>query len=244
MLRFLAWRLLFLIPVLLGASAVVFTLIQLAPGDPIDVLMGVFASPEAREALRAKYGLDDPAWVQYFRWLGHILQGDWGVSIQQRRAVLPLVMEKFWITMLLTGAAGSLRNRRRGRGGGHRRGQAELAYGSADHAGLGVLAQHAGVLARAGLHLSVLGHPRLAADGRDALVHGREVQPGRARAHDHAGRRRRPHTGRDHRAGHPRRDAGGHAARLHDGAESQGTFGGGRSSSATRCATRYRRSST
>ena len=106
MLRFLAWRLFFLIPVLLGASAVVFTLIQLAPGDPIDVLMGVFASPEAREALREKYGLNDPAYVQYFRWLGHILQGDWGMSIQQRRPVLPLVMEKFWITMLLTGAAG------------------------------------------------------------------------------------------------------------------------------------------
>ena len=98
MLRFLAWRLFFLIPVLLGASAVVFTLIQFAPGDPIDVLMGVFASPEAREALRAKYGLNDPAYVQYFRWLWHILQGDWGISIQQRRPVLPLVLEKFWIT--------------------------------------------------------------------------------------------------------------------------------------------------
>ena len=106
MLRFLVLRLLFLVPVLLGASAVVFTLIQLAPGDPVDVLMGVFASPEAREALREKYGLDDPAYVQYFRWLGHLLQGDWGVSIQQRLPVFPLVLEKFLITLLLTGAAG------------------------------------------------------------------------------------------------------------------------------------------
>lgn len=106
MLRFLVLRLLFLAPVLLGASAVVFTLIQLAPGDPVDVLMGVFASPEAREALREKYGLDDPAYVQYFRWLGHLLQGDWGVSIQQRLPVFPLVLEKFRITLLLTGAAG------------------------------------------------------------------------------------------------------------------------------------------
>ena len=106
MFRFLVLRLLFLAPVLLGASAVVFTLIQLAPGDPIDILMGVFASPEARAALRAKYGLNDPAYVQYFRWLGHVLQGDWGVSIQQRLPVLPLVIEKFWITLLLTGVAG------------------------------------------------------------------------------------------------------------------------------------------
>jgi peptide/nickel transport system permease protein len=106
MLVFLVRRLLFLIPVLLGGTGVVFVLIQLAPGDPIDVLMGVYSSPEARAALREKYGLNDPAHVQYFRWLWLVLQGDWGTSIQQRVPVLPLVIEKFWITLLLTGAAG------------------------------------------------------------------------------------------------------------------------------------------
>ena len=50
-------RIIYLIPVLIGGSAIVFTLIHLAPGDPIDFLMGVYASPEARTALRAKYGL-------------------------------------------------------------------------------------------------------------------------------------------------------------------------------------------
>ena len=107
MLVFVIRRILLLVPVLLGGSAIVFILIKLAPGDPIDVLMGVYSSPEAREALREKYGLNDPAYIQYFRWLGHVLQGDWGVSIQQRVPVLPLVMEKFWITLLLTGAAGA-----------------------------------------------------------------------------------------------------------------------------------------
>ena len=107
MVAFLIRRILFLIPVLLGGSGIVFILIQLAPGDPIDVLMGVFSSPEAREVLREKYGLNDPPYVQYFRWLGQVLQGDWGISIQQRVPVLPLVIEKFWITLLLTGAAGS-----------------------------------------------------------------------------------------------------------------------------------------
>lgn len=107
MAAFLIRRILFLIPVLLGGTGIVFILIQLAPGDPIDVLMGVFSSPEAREALREKYGLNDPAYVQYFRWLSQVLQGDWGISIQQRVPVLPLVLEKFWITLLLTGAAGS-----------------------------------------------------------------------------------------------------------------------------------------
>jgi peptide/nickel transport system permease protein len=99
-------RALYLIPVLIGGSAIVFTLIHLAPGDPIDFLMGVYASPQARAALRAKYGLNDPLVVQYVRWLGLVLQGDWGTSIQQRVPVLPLVLEKFWITLLLTGAAG------------------------------------------------------------------------------------------------------------------------------------------
>jgi peptide/nickel transport system permease protein len=105
MIGLLIRRALFLIPVLLGGSAIVFTLIQFAPGDPIDALMGVYASPEAREALREKYGLNDPVVVQYLRWLGLVLQGDWGISIQQRVPVLPLVLEKFGITLLLTTAA-------------------------------------------------------------------------------------------------------------------------------------------
>ena len=105
MIAFLIRRILFLIPVLLGGSAIVFSLMQMAPGDPIDVLLGVYASPEARASLREQLGLNDPAWVQYFRWLVALLQGDWGISIQQRVPVLPLVIEKFWITLLLTGAA-------------------------------------------------------------------------------------------------------------------------------------------
>lgn len=105
MISLLIRRTLFLFPVLLGGSAIVFILIHSAPGDPIDALMGMYASPEAREALRIKYGLNDPLIAQYFRWLGLVLQGDWGVSIQQRVPVLPLVLDKFWITVILTSAA-------------------------------------------------------------------------------------------------------------------------------------------
>jgi peptide/nickel transport system permease protein len=105
MITLLIRRTMFLIPVLLGGSAIVFILIHSAPGDPIDALMGIYASPEAREALRAKYGLNDPLIAQYLRWLGLVLQGDWGVSIQQHVPVLPLVIDKFWITMILTSAA-------------------------------------------------------------------------------------------------------------------------------------------
>ena len=105
MLGLLAGRLLYLIPVLLGGSAIVFILIHLAPGDPVDAMLGVYASPAAREALRIRYGLNDPLIVQYFRWLSLVLVGDWGVSLQQHVPVLPLVIEKFWITMILSAAA-------------------------------------------------------------------------------------------------------------------------------------------
>jgi peptide/nickel transport system permease protein len=105
MISLLIRRALYLLPVLLGGSAVVFVLIHLSPGDPIDALMGVYASPEARSALRAKYGLNDPLLVQYIRWLWLVLHGDWGTSIQQHVPVLPLVLEKFGITLILTGAA-------------------------------------------------------------------------------------------------------------------------------------------
>ena len=105
MLGLLAGRLLYLIPVLLGGSAIVFILIHLAPGDPVDAMLGVYASPAAREALRIRYGLNDPLIVQYFRWLSLVLVGDWGVSLQQHVPVLLLVIEKFWITMILSAAA-------------------------------------------------------------------------------------------------------------------------------------------
>jgi peptide/nickel transport system permease protein len=98
-------RILFLMPVLLGGSAIVFILIHMAPGDPVDAMLGIYASPEARAALRERYGLNDPLVFQYFRWLGLVLTGDWGISMQQHVPVLRLVIEKFWITLILTVAA-------------------------------------------------------------------------------------------------------------------------------------------
>jgi len=105
MLAMFARRILFLMPVLLGGSAIVFILIHMAPGDPVDAMLGIYASPEARAALRERYGLNDPLVFQYFRWLGMVLTGDWGISMQQHVPVLRLVIEKFWITLILTVAA-------------------------------------------------------------------------------------------------------------------------------------------
>ena len=95
-------RLLALVFVLLGISIIVFFLLQMVPGDPALALLGPMATPENLANLRAALGLDQPIFIQYVRWLGKIVQGDFGTSIQQRTAVLPLLVERFGNTLILT----------------------------------------------------------------------------------------------------------------------------------------------
>jgi ABC-type dipeptide/oligopeptide/nickel transport system permease component len=108
MLRFVAARIVLLIPVLLGAAAIVFILIHAAPGDPTSVLLGQNASEATRAALRERLGLDEPLPVQFFRWLALALQGDFGTSISLRRPVLEIVASQFRNTLLLAFASGAL----------------------------------------------------------------------------------------------------------------------------------------
>lgn len=98
-------RLLSLVFVLLGISVVVFLLLQLIPGDPALALLGPMATQENLAQLRAGLGLDQPLPIQYLRWLTKILQGDFGISIQQRSPVLPILIERFGNTLVLTTAA-------------------------------------------------------------------------------------------------------------------------------------------
>ncbi|MBV8715498.1 MAG: ABC transporter permease [Chloroflexi bacterium] len=96
-------RLLGSIPVLLVASLVVFAAMRLLPGDPVDALYPANASvsPEARAALRAELGLDEPVPLQYTRWLMHTLSGDLGTSLRQRRPVLQLIAQRAPLTGML-----------------------------------------------------------------------------------------------------------------------------------------------
>jgi peptide/nickel transport system permease protein len=73
-------RILYAVPILLGVSVVVFALVQMAPGDVADILIPPEAPKEVADVLRAKFGLDQPLHVQYFLWLGNLVQGDLGVS--------------------------------------------------------------------------------------------------------------------------------------------------------------------
>ncbi len=87
---------------LLTASFVVFGAMYLAPGSPASFLLaGRSASPEALAAINAQYHLDDPFLVRYLRWLGGVLQGDFGRSITYRTDVSRLLADRLPVTLLL-----------------------------------------------------------------------------------------------------------------------------------------------
>lgn len=101
MLRYIVNRLIYLVPVLFFMSVVVFSFMHLIPGDPVNIMLGLETTPEAREALRAELGLDKNIVVQYVSWAGKLLTGDFGKSIVSQRPVLQTILEKFPATILL-----------------------------------------------------------------------------------------------------------------------------------------------
>lgn len=91
MLGFTLRRLVLLLPVFFVVSLVVFFIIHLVPGDPIDNLMRAGSTPEQRMQIAAKYGLDRSLVEQYVTWMGRLLTGDLGTSIIQGRPVSALI---------------------------------------------------------------------------------------------------------------------------------------------------------
>ena len=105
MLRFAVRRLLLLVPVLLGLSVLVFLFVRVLPGGPETALLGERATPERIEQVRQAYGLDRPVLAQYGSYLGRVVQGDFGASIQTQRPVLEEIGNRFPATVELTLAA-------------------------------------------------------------------------------------------------------------------------------------------
>ena len=103
--NFLLRRLLLLIPVLWGVATLVFLLLHFIPGDPVDLMLGDSALGTDRETLRDQLGLNDPLIVQYLRYFGDLLQGDWGTSLFSKKPVFKEIMERVPATMeLMLGA--------------------------------------------------------------------------------------------------------------------------------------------
>ncbi|MBV7338190.1 ABC transporter permease [Chloroflexi bacterium TSY] len=107
MFQFLMRRLIILIPMLFFMSIVSFAIIQAPPGDYLETYIaqlsvsGVSLDLAEVEALRRQYGLDQPIYMQYFKWLWQILQGDLGVSLEWQRPVSELIGERLLMTIIL-----------------------------------------------------------------------------------------------------------------------------------------------
>lgn len=93
-----AKRIALAIPTLFVVSLVVFAILRLVPGDPAQLLLGDFATPENLAQLRARLGLDQPWPAQYFAWLGSLLSGDFGHSISTGEPVLTAMFSRLAVT--------------------------------------------------------------------------------------------------------------------------------------------------
>ena len=101
MLGYLARRLLMTIPTLLLVAIGVFALVRLIPGDPVQVMLGDAADPVQAAQLRAQLGLDQPIPVQFMHWIAKLATGDFGHSITNNLAVLPLILERFQVSAVI-----------------------------------------------------------------------------------------------------------------------------------------------
>ncbi|MCA0272359.1 MAG: ABC transporter permease [Proteobacteria bacterium] len=108
MFRYIIKRILTMIPTLFLTSILVFTIIELPPGDYFESYvaelkaLGEDADLAEIDLLREKYGFDQPQYVRYFRWVGGMLQGDFGYSFEYRMPVNEVVGDRLWLTILLS----------------------------------------------------------------------------------------------------------------------------------------------
>ncbi len=106
--RYVIRRLLQAIPLLLLVSVFMFLLIHALPGGPEQVIFNPHLSPAGRAALRARFGLDDPLPIQYLKWLGNIITGNFGFSFATNQPVSQILSERFPATLELFGLAFAL----------------------------------------------------------------------------------------------------------------------------------------
>ncbi len=99
--KYVLRRLLLLIPVVLGVTFLVFGIMHLTPGDPAKLKLGEMAPPEQVEAMREEMGLNDPFLIQYAKYVGNALKGDFGRSYSTNREVFDEVMSRFPATLKL-----------------------------------------------------------------------------------------------------------------------------------------------
>ena len=101
MIRYILRRILYAIPIAFGVSVVCFSLVYIAPGDPLETVMPPDATAETIAIVKHAYGFDKPLPMQYLIWLGHVMTGNFGVSIATGRPVILEVTDALANTALL-----------------------------------------------------------------------------------------------------------------------------------------------
>ncbi len=104
MYHFVTRRILILVPLLITISILVFSMIQLVPGDPVTMMLGEYsvATAENIQVLREQLGLDKPLYVQYWTYFTSLLQGDLGMSIRSKKPVVEQIVQRLPSTIELT----------------------------------------------------------------------------------------------------------------------------------------------
>jgi len=100
--KYIIRRILLMIPILLGVSLIVFSLMHLTPGDPVQIMLGDFAQPAQIEVMRDNLGLNDPIHIQYFNFVRNSLQGNFGRSIHYNEPVINLIKARVGFTINLS----------------------------------------------------------------------------------------------------------------------------------------------
>lgn len=105
--RYLIRRLLISVITLLAISFIIYAVLFMAPGDPLgDLAANPNVSPETRQRIRASYGLDDPLYIQYFKWAqAYFIQFDWGDSFVSRMPVMDYILPRVWTSLQIGGTA-------------------------------------------------------------------------------------------------------------------------------------------
>lgn len=101
MIKYIIKKIIMMIPILVGMTIIVFLILHLAPGDPVDLIVGPNVTPEVYENIRDKLGLNQPLVIQYFKFVTNLMKGDLGISILQQRPVADIIREHFPITLEL-----------------------------------------------------------------------------------------------------------------------------------------------
>ena len=102
MVRYVLQRLLLVVPTLLGVSLVVFLMVHLIPGDPVTAIIGEGATEQDIVAMRSRLGLDAPLHLQYVRFFGNVVRGDFGKSLRTGRTVMDELRVRWPTTLRLT----------------------------------------------------------------------------------------------------------------------------------------------